>query len=224
MEKDSIGIFEIDEDSSEDSAKERVEPTQRLIDEPYSYDNVMENPIIKPIAEVDRSLRDLDEMIRKKLIDSIKDKKWVNETIGNVPEYSDSPFISKLIKLVQEIHDIIKFQDIEIKNLKGCIKEMVEINRQKYGVIVEEKGEEVLVEKVKTIIPEGSYINYLKKLAESKKENISEISKKVLEFFESDKTSKDDKIRFEDACMQYYKEEVDKTKKQILSKILRMEI
>ena len=55
-EKEDIGVF--DEEEIEFS-KLKIEP---LVNEPYSYENILNNPIMKPIAEADRSISDLKNM------------------------------------------------------------------------------------------------------------------------------------------------------------------
>ena len=36
------------------------EDVRRLVPEPYTYENIMENPILQPISETDKSLQDLE--------------------------------------------------------------------------------------------------------------------------------------------------------------------
>lgn len=197
--------------------------TGPLVDEPYTYENIVNNPVIKPIAETDRSIRDLDEMIFKKLTDMKRDKNYINSAIDDVPAYQDSPFIAKLIKLAQNADDIIKLQDIRNNNLTGCIKEMIQIIRERYGVRGLTSKEDEYVEP-ETKIPEGSYKSYLEKLTQHKDKNIASMSIKIFQIFIEDKVSKDDKIKFENACSQVYKDEIEKSMKRIVNKILRMEL
>ena len=194
-----------------------IEP---LVDEPYTYENMVNNPIIKPIAEVDRSLRDLEDMINKKLIDSRRHQQWVNAAIEDVPAYQDSPFVTRLINLVQSTQDVIKLQDIQIKNLKKTIKEIVQIVKQNYGVIVEEERDSYVGPEPEEI----EYKEYLNNLIESGEANVSEIAKKILKIYEKDETSKNDKQRFQNSCAEVYKEEQEKSIKEIITKMIRMEV
>lgn len=193
-----------------------IEP---LINEPYTYDNMMNNPIIKPISEVDRSLRDLDEMINKMLIDSRRDKQWVNAAIEDVPSYQDSPFVSRIIELTKNTQNIIKLQDIEIKNLKNAIREIVEIVKEKYGVRVDEEQ----YADVETIVPEQNYGNYLLKLMESGDRELAEVAKQIKGVFDRDRVSRDEKQRYQNACAEVYKNEAEKPIKDMIARIMRME-
>lgn len=197
---------------------------QPLIDEPYSFENMVQNPIIKPIAETDRSIRDIEEMINKKLIDTKRDQDWVNAAMSDVPAYQDSSFVSRLIKLSQETQDVIKLQDLQTKNLRGCIKEIVAIVYDKYGVKVEEFGEEESYVEPATNVPAGDYEKYLISLSESTVPSVKDMAEKILKTYKADKKSKTDKERFNRACNINHKEESDKEKKSAAQKIIRMEI
>lgn len=201
----------------------KTQQVQPLIHEPYSYDNIVQNPIVKPIAEADRSIRDLDELIYKKLTDAIRDQQWVNSVLNESPFYEDSGFVARLIKLAQGTQDVIKLQDLQLKTLKECIKEIHELVEQKYGVRVSESGGATYQE-VKLEFPEGMYLNYLNKLTSNGDEKISQIATEILKLYEKDNDSKTERRRFEVACVAHYKELIDKVDKDIAAKIIRMEI
>lgn len=192
-----------------------------LVNEPYTYDNMVNNPIIKPISETDRSLRDLDEMVYKKLIDVKKFKEKINVAITDVAAYQDCTFISDLIKLAQSMDDVIKLQDIQMANLKDCIKKVEEIVRVRYGVRV---GEKEQYEEPVTIFPEGGIIAYLDKLSSGSNELTAEIAKNIKEVFLKMEKGRDEKEKFDNAGIEVYSQEKDKVRRQIIAKIIRMEI
>lgn len=205
-------------DDSKEVAFINLEP---LISEPYTYESMVNNPIIKPIAELDRSLRDLDDMINKKLIDSKRNKSWINAAIEDVPSYQDSPFVSKLIDLTKDTQDVIKLQDIQLKNLKAAIKEIFNIVKTNYGVLINEEKETYTEHE--EISQEKDYKAYLQKLIESDDEELSGIAKSIDNLFKNDNVNKDEKRRFENSCAEIYKNEAEKSIKEIATKILRME-
>ena len=192
-----------------------------LIDEPYTYENMVNNPIIKPISETDRSLRDLDDMVYKKMIDIKKLKEKVNATITDVPSYQDSSFVSDLIRLTQGMDDIIKLQDIQFTNTKECIKKIAHEVKERYYVKIE--GGEDYAEPT-TVIPEGSVPNYIDKICSDSNEMVSEIAQKIKEIFSGTIKGRNDKEKFENAGVEYYSKELDKEKRKIAAKIIRMEI
>lgn len=207
-------IFEVKEDS-----KLNQEPA--LVNEPYTYENMVNNPIIKPIAETDRSIRDLEEMEYKKLIDVKRLKEKINVVITDVPSYQDSAFVTDLIRLSQNQDDIVKLQDIMINLLKICIKNIHKDVQERYGVRIEDKKE--YIEPI-PIIPEGSVLAYLEKLFSNPNEKISKIANEIKEIFPKITKGKDDMEKYQNAAIEIYSKETDKERKKIIAQIMRMEI
>lgn len=193
-----------------------------LIPEPYTYENMMENPIVKPIAEADKSLRDIDEIINKRLTDSLRDQKWVNSALEDVPAYSDSNFVSKLIKISQDTQEVIKLYGLEIKNLKDCIREINIIVTEKYGVRTDDR-ETFKVKTHTSVIPEGSERNYLNKLTNHTDSDIQKMSVILLKMFD-ETVENDENKKFRMVCGRLYNESKIKEEKDIVAKILRMTV
>ena len=205
-------LFDIKEES-------KLNEAIPLVAEPYTYENMVNNPIIKPIAECDRSLRDLDEMIYKKLIDIKRLKEKINATITDVPSYQDTTFISELIRLTQSMDDVIKLQDIQFANTKDCIKKVAGEVNDRYWIKLENKEEYV---EPTAIIPEGSVEAYLDKMIAD--ERYTEIAKSIKEIFLKTTKGKDEKEKFNSAGLEYYGKEPDKGKRKIAAQMIRMEL
>ncbi len=203
-------------DFEEEDIPTEIEP---LILEPYTYENMMQNPIIKPIAEADRSLRAIEEIKWKKLIDANKDQDWVESKYDTIPRYSESPFIARLTKTNQELGDIIKLLNLQIKTLRECVTEVFDGIMDRYAVKI---GNSTEHKEIETKIPFGGYTNYLTKLSE-KEENTGLIAKRILEEYNKSKELNEDK-KFQGACTDVYAKETDKPTKKIIGKIIRMEI
>lgn len=214
---DTNKLFEAIDAKTDDA----IEP---LVATPFTYNNMMQNPIVKPIAEADRSIRDIDEMINKKLVDAKRERIWINQAFNDVPEYQDSSFISRIIKFGQDSQDVIKLQDIQIKNLKKCIQEIFEVVLDKYGVRVSVDENSTEADIPKDVIPENSPRGYLEKISKSSNKLISDAAKKVITIYEVDKVNEDEKVRFTLSCQAAYKEESDKEMRDVLAKLIRMEI
>ena len=206
-------------DDTKEVAFTNLEP---LVNEPYTYENMVNNPIIKPIAELDRSIRDLEDMINKKLIDAKRNQSWINAAIEDVPSYQDSPFIARLISLAKETQDVIKLQDIQLKNYREKVREIFDMVKKNYGVLVD-KEKETYVE-VETVVPDEGYEGYLQRLIDSKNEQITPIAEMIKDIYEKDIVNTDEKRRYENACSEIYKNEPNKTIREIIAKILRMEL
>lgn len=187
-----------------------LEKPTKLVDIEYSYENIMLNPILKAIAETDRTLIDLMEMAYKKTKDAVKDKKEINEAIQSIPAYQASNLIRRLMERNQEIDDLIKIQNLIIRNLRGCVKEMYNLVMSKYGVYKEEKKE---VEKI-------DYKKYLASLLE--KEDIKDFVQLIVDEFDKNKSTTNEKRKFEEACGNIYVKQ-NKKDQTIIAKIMRME-
>jgi hypothetical protein len=207
------GLFEIKDES-------KLNEVVPLVPEPYTYDNMVSNPIIKPISETDRSLRDLDEIEYKKLIDIRRLQEKINIIISDVPSYQDSSFVADLIKLAQSMDDVIKIQDIEISVLKDCIRKVHNEVHERYYIQIEGKEEYVEPE---SVIPEGSVANYLDKLCSNTDLNISAVAQAIKDLFIK-KEGPNEKENLQNAGIEYYQKEADKKRRQIAARIIRMEI
>jgi hypothetical protein len=192
-----------------------------LVSEPYTYENMVANPIIKPIAETDRSLRDLEDMEYKKLVDVRRLQLKINAVISDVPSYQDSSFITDLIKLSQNNDDVIRLQEIMINLLKTCIKNMHKDILEHYGVRLGENEEYV---EPTSIIPEGSIAAYLDKMSNHRDEKTAKVAQEIKELFIKTTKGRDDKDKYENATIEYYSNEVDKEKRKIAALLRRMEI
>lgn len=200
--------FEIDETKEE----ARIEP---LVNEPYNFENIVNNPIIKPISETDRGVRDLEEIKIKKLIELNAEKKKINEALLETPEYNEITFVGTLLNMVSMISDVMKMQDLQMKKYVECIREINTLIRQNYQ-IEDSNGQ-------KNNILNVDYSAYLNKLLSNEDKIIVEVCNLILKEFKIN-NNPDMIKRYEDSCMKIYKEVEDKTKKQKIAKIMRMEL
>lgn len=194
---------------------EQLKNTDKFIVEDLSFDSIMQNPVLKPLAEINRTILDLEEMNNKRLTDADRDFKWCDAISQEIPRYSESIFISRLWRLHSITGDIVKTQDIEIKTLKRAINEMLEIIRKYYGVIAEEEKKTVKKDSF-------NYEDYLSKLIKESDQDSMDILKNIYTNYLNERG--EEKIRFENACAKIFKEEENKDKKLFISKVLRKEI
>lgn len=193
-------------------------PYSPLTDEILDYENLMQNPVLKPIAEAERSLNDMDEMIFKKLSDANRDDIWIQQCLHDIPTYSDSQFISRQIKLYTETSDVIKLLMIQNNTLRDTIKDMIDIIKMNYGVKVASSSPQP-VQKEERI----DYTVHLEEVINTAKdEAVREAAKKVLEKLNANPDNKSDKDKFKIACADCYKDEKDREKKKIIQRILEL--
>ena len=180
-----------------------------IIDDDLSFDSMIINPILKPISEVNTKIIDLEEMIFKKTQDMEKDKKWIDETYEDIPEYSSSVFINRIVKLKEEMTDILKIQDLEIASLKLAIKEINNLVKEKYGIWKEKSSKDKDI-KVSSV----DYISYLNSIQGESEE----IAKVAIQKMGSDNSKK----RFDEVLVSMYKQEEDKKKKEFIREFMKL--
>ena len=208
------GLFEVKDET-------KLNEATPLVSEPYTYENMVNNPVIKPIAECDRSLRDMDEIEYKTLIDIKKLKEKINSVMSDVPSYQDTTLIAELIRLTQLMDYVIKIEDIKMFNTKECIKKVFDETKKRYYIKLEDREEYVEPE---TIIPEGTIEGYLDKLIAGTNENHGKVATAIKEIFLKTTKGTTDQEKFQAAGLEYYGKELDKNKRQIAARMIRMEI
>jgi hypothetical protein len=101
-----------------------------------------------------------------------------------------------------------------------ALREIVDIVKRMYGVRVNEEE----YTEVETVLPQEGYEGYLQNLVDSKDTEISNIAKTIKIIFDKDTVSKGEKQKFDNSCAEAYKNEAEKSIKEIIGKILRMEL
>ena len=206
MEED---VFDTDEE-----IKDRVQP---LISESYDYENMINNPILKPISECDKTTRDLEEMKIKTLKDSKKVMAWVNQTLHDNPEYNNIYFVSQLIDILKKDSFVVKIDSLQIDKYRDCIVEMYKLTMSNYAV----RGDDEKYYKPES--KKENELDYLTKISSHEDPKVAEISKLILENYKEDEDNEDSKKRFNDACLKLYQHETDLDKQKIMARIMRRE-
>lgn len=213
MENLSTGVFDIEEET-----EDRIEP---LISESYDYENIVNNPILKPISECDNAVRDLEEMKIKTLNDSKKVKAWINQVLVENPEYNNIYFVAQLIDLLKKFDWVVKIDDLQIEKYRNCIQEDYKLVMSNYAV--KGQGDDDKYYNPESKVNKESEFDYLTKVSNNEDPKVAEICKLILENYNNDKSNKDSKKKFNDACLKLYQVEIDPDKKKIMAKILRRE-
>lgn len=198
---------------------------EKLVNEDITFDAIINHPILKTISEVTNRIYDLEEMIWKKGKDIEKDRAWIAEALSDVPEYTTSNFVGRIINLNHDMGDIIKLLMLSNSSLKKAITDINETVKEKYGVRASEeevKERKVEEHRAKKKLEEIDYLGYLKSLIGNDDEG--NIAKVIKERIENDNSLDTLKTKFEKVVVNYYKEEEDKAKKKIIGEILSMKI
>lgn len=200
------------EDSIFGKLNDKAEP---LVNDLLTFENILNNPVLKPISEAEKRKTDIEDMIAKKLTDIKRDKQWLEEAINDIPVYSDSGFIGRLLKVNADMTDIIKLQDINVDILKNTIREMMDIIKQRYGIL---EAEDISIPAKE----QGSkdYKLLLEEEVNSSSDIKKEVASAILELFMGDNRQIPDESKFKDACISYYQNEQNKEKKKCVAPLM----
>lgn len=202
------------------------ETPEPLVKDNFDFEAIVKNPILKPIAEADRSIQDMDKMLWKNLTDSTRLKDEINLMLEEVQEYGDVQFFQLLMKYIDRIESIVKIQDIKDKTMRRVIKEMHQIVITTYGIRKEfdyasKPPVTILAKSVKF-----DYYEYLKKIKEeTKDENVKLVTKALIGVYDKEGHDKTSEKAFKTLNVDLYKkEDTTKEMKTIISSIMKREI
>lgn len=118
-----------------------------------SYEEVDENPILKPILEIKNSFMNLELLINRALWEYEENKKQIDKMIEINPKYSETMILSVFQNIMNHIKQIIHAQDLQKENMKEAIKNMVKISKKEYALLnkEDEQGIERKEEKIDKI-------------------------------------------------------------------------
>jgi len=201
-----------------------IDSTQaHLVEENLDFESIMNNPILNPIAQADKSLLDLDEMIHKKYTDISRDKDWVDAVAKECPIYNDSEFVSRLYRAFDKSSDVIKLQDLELKTLRNVVREILSIVKVNYMVSEKPVNTPPAIKKeIEKKQEEFDYVHYLESLKESHDDNVKSLSTEILDLFLTNTQKMTNKRKFELICSQVHKAQEDNERKKITSLIINL--
>ena len=205
---------------------EYLGPFEPIIEEDFSYESIVQNPILKPLSELDKFNYDLEDMINKKLSDIKRDKQYVDSNYNSITAYSESPFCSTQQRLFVDIQDLLKLQDIKNRRL---IEAIVDIVKRKYILLEKSASNQIDYdshsnesdEKIEEGNFEINYKGYLQKLTRSANEVLKKCSRQILALYVENRTNKPNKEKFEMACAHYF-QIADENEKKIIPFITQL--
>ncbi len=164
----------------------------KLYDGELTYDEIKNNPILHPIFEVYTIYESMGQFVQRSVAEYDRIKLDIQERIKENTTYSQTMLVAKLSELITHSTNVIFSQDVQRRNIKQAMNEMVKLVKQYYEPKEESKPvrtfEQVmdippalkpkLSEKEKlletSVIPKKGRGRPPKKIAEEKTEEISE--------------------------------------------------
>jgi hypothetical protein len=112
---------------------EKIEP---IYPGDLDFKSIMENPILKPLAELNRTYVNFELIIHKALNEYEEEKKMVDDMVAKVPKYSETIFVGRIQNMIREMKTLIHAQDVQKEAMKRAIAEMIDISRDNYRLIM----------------------------------------------------------------------------------------
>lgn len=158
---------------------------------------IMKNPILKPVAEINKSYENLEQLIYFATYEYQEKYKKIKEMIDENPKYGETMLVTIIINMIEYIKQIIKSQDIQKQNMKDAINEMIKINGEQYAQLSEEEQKEPPIKSTEPEDEEGKEIQSSDEITqeETPEESREESSEETEEKTEDSKegSSKDEK-------------------------------
>jgi hypothetical protein len=110
-----------------------------IYDNPLNFDDIRNNPILKPISEINKSYCDLHLTSTKGILEYEDEYKKLQELESINPRYTNTVLMASIKNITNIIKTIIYSQDLQIVSMKNAINEMIEISNDKYKYINDEK-------------------------------------------------------------------------------------
>lgn len=138
---------------------EKIEP---ICNEDLSSENIKKNPILKPIAEINKSYETLELIITRALWEYEKVQEAYNDLIKENSKYSETQIVGKIQALLIYIKQIIHSYDLQFYNLQKTINEMIQIVKKEYAPFNDEfiESEPKIVEQKTEIKPRKTSVDF----------------------------------------------------------------
>ena len=154
-----------------------------------TFTHIKNNPILKPISEINKSFINFESLINRALWDYEEDKKQIDKMIELNPKYSETIILSKFQSILGHIKQIIHSQDLQKENMKSTINEMIKISGEEYALLQEEEDGFAEGSVTKTEKEEKPEVK--ESISEDKEENKEKINEEEEKVFSSELLEKD---------------------------------
>lgn len=174
----------------EQDIEQELQQIKKIYDGDLDFNTIKDNPILKPIAEINETFINLELMINKALAEYEELQEEINKMVEDNPVYSETMLMSKVQNFKVLVKQIIFSQDLQKTNMIDKINEMVGIVDEEYDI----RGNEEIIIKPKTTEKlEETKKAHTETPKEEQKEDVFEKLKKIAGK-EEEKSSEEEKI------------------------------
>lgn len=129
--------------------KEDAVTAEQIYDgDKLDFENIKNNPVLKPIADINKSFVNFELLIRRAMWEYGQAKEAIDGMIELNATYSETIIMSKIQLMLIHIKQIIHSQNIQKENMKDTINEMVRIVQKDYELLEKDVREnQIMIEK-----------------------------------------------------------------------------
>lgn len=112
-------------------------------------DDIVQNPILKPIADINSQHKNFNRMIQKELFEFDAEKQELDGMIEINPIYSETKILNRFQSMLNHVKQIIHLEDLQISNLVKAVNEMIQISIIQLSKVQQPIGIKMKKEQVK---------------------------------------------------------------------------
>ncbi len=117
-------------------------------EEKLDFENIKNNPVLKPIADINKSFVNFELLIKRAMWEYGQAKESIDGMIELNATYSETIIMSKIQLMLGHIKQIIHSQNIQKENMKDTINEMVRIVQKDYELLEKDvRKDQITIEK-----------------------------------------------------------------------------
>lgn len=106
--------------------------SESIYDGKLNFDEIIKNPILKPISEINKSYENLELSINRALYEFQEKYTKIKNLLDENPKYGETMFVTIIFSMIEYIKQIVHSQDLQKQNMKDAINEMIDIVGEKY--------------------------------------------------------------------------------------------
>lgn len=96
------------------------------------FETIKNNPILKPVSEINNTHENLEHQCNRALWEYNRVKEAINEMVNINPKYSETILMAKVQELLIFIGQLVHAQDLQKKDMRKCIREMLYLCEDQY--------------------------------------------------------------------------------------------
>lgn len=110
-----------------------------ITEKPLNFDAIRDNPILKPVSEINKNYCDLHLTATKAILEYEEEYKKIQEMEVINPRYTNTVLMATIKNMITLMKTIVHSQDLQNISMRSAINEMIDISDSKYKFMNDEK-------------------------------------------------------------------------------------